>query len=103
MRIELHPEARAELGAASQWYDELNQGAGDELLDEVDAALERVAALPTACRPWPNVPDRANPIRQGEVHRFPYLIAFEVRDDVLFVLAVTHTRRRPLYWYSRAT
>jgi hypothetical protein len=103
VRIELHPEAIAEARAAAVWYEELNEGAGDDLLDEIDAALERIAALPTAWPPWPGIPDRETPIRQGKVHRFPYLIAFEVRGDALWVHAITHKRRRPLYWYSRAT
>jgi toxin ParE1/3/4 len=101
VRIELHPDAKAELRAAAGWYDELSEGAGDELLDEVDAALRRIAALPNACRPWPGVAER--PIRQGVVHRFPYLIAFELQNDTLIVYAIAHRKRQPLYWYSRAT
>lgn len=103
MRIEFHPKARAEVRAATLWYEELTEGAGSELLEEIEAALERIAGLPTASRPWPGVPARENPIYQGAVHRFPYHIAFEIRGDMLFVLAFTHKRRRPLYWYSRAT
>ncbi len=103
MQIEFHPQARAEVRAAAIWYEEVSEGAGDELIGELDAALEKVARLPTAYRLWPGLPKRSNPIRQGAVRRFPYLIAFEIRSNSLFVLAVTHKRRRPLYWFSRAT
>jgi plasmid stabilization system protein ParE len=103
VRIQLHPAARAELRAAALWYDELSEGAGSELIDELYAALDRVAALPTASVRWPGLPDRDPPIFRGKTHRFPYAFAFELRSDVIYVLAVTHQRRRPLYWYSRVT
>ena len=34
MRLELHPEARAELRSAALWYDERRSGLGDEFLAE---------------------------------------------------------------------
>ena len=41
MRLELHPEARAELRRAALWYDERRSGLGDELVAEVSAAPRR--------------------------------------------------------------
>ena len=35
MRLELHPEARAELRSAALWYDEQRPGLGDEFISEV--------------------------------------------------------------------
>jgi len=34
--------------------------------------------------------------------RFPYGIAFEEHERHLLVLAVAHSKRRPLYWLTRA-
>ena len=42
MRLELHPEARAELCSAALWYDERRPGLGDEFIAEVSAALDRI-------------------------------------------------------------
>ena len=43
MRLELHPEARAEFRRAALWYDERRSGLGDEFVAEVSAALDRIA------------------------------------------------------------
>jgi hypothetical protein len=47
-----------------------------------------------------------NAIRQStaarSIHRSPY-VRVELRDQVVYVLAVTHERRRPLYWHPLAT
>jgi hypothetical protein len=56
VRIELHPEAIAEARAAAVWYEELNEGAGDDLLDEIDAALERIAHCQRRGHPGPESP-----------------------------------------------
>jgi hypothetical protein len=38
VRVELHPEARAELRAAAVWYDEQRPSLGDELILELAIA-----------------------------------------------------------------
>jgi hypothetical protein len=42
------------------------------------------------------------PIRRALVERFPYAIAFEAHPDAVFILAVAHAKRRPLYWLHRS-
>jgi hypothetical protein len=39
---------------------------------------------------------------QVTVQRFSYVIAFEMPERHLLVLAVAHAKRRPLYWLTRA-
>jgi plasmid stabilization system protein ParE len=46
VRLELHPEARAELRRAALWYDEQRPGLGDEFLSEISASLDRVSDAP---------------------------------------------------------
>ena len=41
-RIVLQSQAKAELYRARLWYDEQRQGLGQDLLDEVLAALEKI-------------------------------------------------------------
>ncbi|WP_438003302.1 hypothetical protein WME89_30960 [Sorangium sp. So ce321] len=48
MRVELHPEARAELRAAAIWYDEKRPGLGDEFITEVSSMLDKVGEAPTS-------------------------------------------------------
>ena len=77
MRLELHPEARAELRSAALWYDERRPGLGDEFIAEVSAALDRIGDAPETYPAWPGTPALDPLIRKATVQRFPYLIAFE--------------------------
>jgi hypothetical protein len=58
MRLELHPEARAELRSAALWYDEQRPGLGDEFIADVpmlrtQLKLERLSpAFSGRTLPW---------------------------------------------------
>ena len=101
MRLELHPEARAELRSAALWYDERRTGLGDEFIAEVSATLDRIGNAPESYLAWPGTRAVDPLIRKATVQRFPYLIAFEKHEQHLLVLAVAHAKRRPLYWLTR--
>jgi plasmid stabilization system protein ParE len=102
VRLELHPEARAELRSAALWYDERRAGLGDEFIAEVSAALDRVGDAPESYPAWPGTRAEGQLIRKATIQRFPYVIAFEERDRHVLVLAIAHAKRRPLYWLTRA-
>jgi plasmid stabilization system protein ParE len=101
VRLELHPDARAELRSAALWYDEQRAGLGDSFVAEVAAALERVHDAPETYPVWPGTRVEDPKIRRATVQRFPYVIAFEKHEGHSLVLAIAHAKRRPLYWLSR--
>lgn len=103
VRVVLHPEARSELRRAALWYDEQSPGLGDEFVAEVSAVLHRIGEAPRSFAPWLEAfAASGEPIRRAVVHRFPYVVAFEVHPEEVLVLAVAHGKRRPLYWLRRA-
>lgn len=102
MRVELHSEAHAELRAAALWYDEQRPGLGDELIADVASVLNRIGEGPASFPIWPGTSGAPRSICKAVVHRFPYVIAFEEHSERVPVLAVTHSKRRPLYWLRRA-
>ena len=102
MRVELHPDAHAELRAAAIWYDEQRSGLGDELIDEVSLALTRIAATAASFPVWPGTSTATVSIRRALISRFPHGIALEVHSAHILVLAIPHSKRRPLYWLARA-
>jgi plasmid stabilization system protein ParE len=102
VRLGFHPEAVEELRAAAFWYDERRAGLGDEFVDEVNTLGLRIVTSPGAYAQWPGLSGSNSTIRRALVDRFPYVIAFEVREQDVFVLAVAHAKRRPLYWVRRA-
>jgi len=101
VQVELHPEARAELRSAALWYEQRRTGLGGEFIAEVAAALDRIGEAEDSFPAWPGTHSASPPIRRATLQRFPYLIAFESREQAVLVLAVAHARRRPLYWLSR--
>lgn len=103
MRLDLHPEARAELRSAALWYEERRPGLGDELVAEVFTAFDRIHDHPESYGSWPGTHDRAPLIRRCAIERFPYLVAFQRHGDSVLVLAIAHAKRRPLYWLTRVT
>jgi plasmid stabilization system protein ParE len=96
----LTPEAAAEMHEAADWYDGQRDGLGDELMDEVNATIREIAADPTR---FPRYEGRQlkPTVRRALVNRFPYVVSFEVVNDIIWILAVFHGHRRPGYWRNR--
>jgi plasmid stabilization system protein ParE len=95
MRIDFAPEARAEFDDAVRFYDRQVPGLGGRFRAEVRAALRRM-------RQWP----RAAPVERGDIRRlvlsrFPYKLLYAVEAEGLYVIAVAHQHRAPLYWTVR--
>jgi hypothetical protein len=93
----VHPLARLDLLDAVIGYEEQRAGLGLEMSDLVDAAMGRAAENPLA---FAIIDGR---VRRVLCRRFPYAVFFQVDEDRLVVLAVTHVRRDPIAWRSRAT
>ena len=95
MRVVLDPAAAAELREAAVFYEDCREGLGLEFLTNVEAALDAIARRPDL---WRRLKGR---FRRCLVHRFPYGVIYAVEDDVVYVAAVMHLKRKPGYWESR--
>ncbi len=102
MRVELHPEARAELADATFWYEERRVGLGDEFVTAILHIFKQLSEAPALFPPWPDMSMRVPIIRRAVTPRFPFVVAFEVHEQHVLVLAIAHSKRRPLYWLERA-
>jgi toxin ParE1/3/4 len=94
--VVFHPEAEAELRAGIDYYEGQRQGLGAEFRDEVEAATARIAQSPQACPPYGD-----QGLRKCVLLRFPYTLFYLELDEVIWVAAVAHQRRRPGYWKGR--
>ena len=95
-RVNVQPEAEAEVREAASWYESQRPGLGLEFLLELDAAIERAAESPSAYAP------QYARVRRVLSRRFPYAIYFVYEGGVIEVLAVLHQHRAPSPWRSRA-
>jgi toxin ParE1/3/4 len=95
MRVIRHPEVAQELEAAALWYEERSVGLGVAFLDEYELRLREVLEDPKRSRRF----FRDN--RKLSFHRFPYAIVYSIEEDGIYIKAVMHLHRRPLYWKKR--
>ena len=95
MRIKLSAEARAELREAARWYEERRHGLGAEFADACDGAFQQIAANP----------GRYLHVGKGFhrylMSRFPYVVFYEVKGELLIIAGVIHGSRNPRIWRQR--
>lgn len=95
MNIRFLKAAQRELADAVNHYNSIRPGLGDDLRDEVDAAIDRIEFWPHA---WSRASRRA---RMGRTKRFRYVVVYVSREHEIVVVAVMHGHRRPGYWKKR--
>lgn len=100
MKFDVLPEAQGESIKAAVWYEDCRQSLGDEFLADLQHAFDAIRAgtgslarLETYSGP--------HDIRRVLLKRFPYAVVIVCRPNEIAVVAVAHTRRRPLYWLER--
>lgn len=91
----VRPEAEEDLSEARQWYENRREGLGDEFIDQVDVAFDRIRRMPLV--PAPKYKD----VRRVLLKRFPYAVFYHVDDNQITIVAVYHTSRDPRGWQSR--
>jgi toxin ParE1/3/4 len=100
LSIKWHPAAEDEFDADIDWYDDREFGLGDRFEIEVLAAVGESADTPQAWPVWPDW-DREPVVRSKGVSSFPYRVVYFVEGDLLMIVAVAHSKRRPGYWKGR--
>ena len=95
MTIRFAEEAQNEFFDAISGYEEARGGLGQRFKDEVDRCVLWIADHPQLYRFRPGGYRRIN------LRVFPYYMPYIVREQTLWVLAVAHGSRKPLYWISR--
>jgi len=90
-----HPEARIEFIDAIAFYETCREGLGLRFSNEVKATLDRISRRPTS---WPQISDNT---RRCLTRRFPYGVIYEIRENDILIIAVTHLNREPGYWQDR--
>ena len=85
--LEFLPEAKLEMKEAFRWYEGRREGLGDDFTTEVEDALERLLLAPTS---YGIV---FHGMRRMAVKRFPYGVYYLVRDELVLIVAVFHSRR----------
>ncbi len=85
-------EAAVELEEDMAWYEKRQSGLGLDLQSEVEKTIIRLRQDPSLGMRFRNTP-----FQFIRVKRFPYVVYFREFDDVIWVIAIAHGRRKPGY------
>lgn len=95
MQIRFLKAAQKELDEAIAYYNNESKGLGDIFLKEVLAALDRIGSFPEAWHPC------SKRTRRCQARRFPYGLIYQIRNNLILIVAVAHLHRKPDYWKDR--
>ena len=95
LNLVISPRAEADLDDARRWYEDRQQGRGDDFMLCAGEALATISLNPEM---FPTVQRDA---RRAPIRRFPYGILYRIEGNDLVILGVIHDRRGPREWKSR--
>lgn len=101
VRIRFHDEAVAELRDAVNYYETERPGLGARLLAHVEARLGDAQLMPAIVTSIADAPPDV-PAKRVRLSQFPFVLIILIEKEELLVLSVSHSRREPLHWLSRA-
>lgn len=85
----LQAEAIIDIQEAYEWYEEQKVGLGDEFLGELEIGQNKICNHPQY---YYSVNDH---FRRLKINRFPYVVVYEIEEDIIIVNAVRHTKKKP--------
>ena len=97
MNVLLLPEAAREFEDAVVYLEGEEPGLGRRFRVELDSHVRWLALNPTIPRLRDGVYRRVN------LQVFPYYIAYLIKNETVWILAIAHGHRRPDYWIDRRT
>ena len=78
MIFEFHPEAKSELFARIDYYQDCEKGLGFDFSIEIYSGIQNIISYPFD---WPTLEDE---VRRYLIHRFPYGILYSIEPDKIF-------------------
>lgn len=91
-RIVTSDIAKADVVEASLWYDDHQQGLGDQFLAELQDTIDQIVATPEI---YPIIDE---PVRRAFTKRFPFAIYYSIEGETLTIVGVVHAKRSPDHW-----
>ena len=89
MRIRFAEAANDELNEACDWFERQQPGLGIRFRRDVREAALLIAKAPLL------FPVELEEVRRYVMNRFSYTLRYVLRDDEVWVVAVSHQHRRP--------
>ena len=95
MKVDFLQTADDEFAEAISYYNLQSEGLGLEFAVEVRRGIGRILQYPKA---WTSLSKRT---RRCRLNRFPYALLYQIRDQVILIVAVQNLHKHPTSWKSR--
>ncbi len=95
MEVEFLDPAEGEFIESIRYYNGESEGLGYEFAAEVKRSISRIIEYPDA---WAPLSKRT---RRCRTNRFPYGLIYQVRGDIILIVAVMHLHKDPKSWKER--
>ncbi len=95
MKVLFLEEAQIELDQAIEYYNLEYTGLGEQFLQEILNALDRIASFPQAWQPL------SKNTRRCQLVRFPYGLIYSVNKNIVLIISVSNLHREPTHWENR--
>ena len=95
MRVRFAEAANDELNEACDWFERQQSGLGLRFRRDVREAALLIAKAPLL------FPVELEDVRRYVMNRFSYTLRYVLRNNEVWVVAVSHQHRRPDYWVDR--
>ena len=91
-RLTVSDRAALEIVEAYEWYQEQHPGLGFEFLEALDEQFQAIIQSPQLYA------QIHRGVRRALLRRFPYGVFYASKGEIISVLAVVRTSRRPRRW-----
>ena len=95
VELEYHPDASDEVAEAFSWYARIAPVVGEQFKREFEHAEELVQRSPDSWAAY------LLETRGFRFQKFPFVLAYIIRDERVLIVALAHTKRKPGYWRER--
>lgn len=97
MNIRLLSVAETEFADAAAYYEDIEQGLGDNFIEHITSSVRIIEKHPLIEH---LIEDR---IRKLSLRNFPYNIIYHASEIEIVIVAIAHHKRQPNYWRDRSS
>ncbi len=86
--LKVQVEAIFDAKDAFEWYELQKEGLGFGFLNELEKGFEKITTNPQHFSTYIN-----KLYRRIRIHRFPFLVLYEIEENNVIVIGIRHTKR----------
>ncbi len=91
----IHQLAVEDILEIACWYDLQSPGLGNRFENYLEECLNVIYQNPTACN------KATEATRKAFIKKFPYIVFFEIKEDIIHIYGIIHSKRNPTMMKER--